>query len=227
MFVDLSHSLDETVQVYPGDPVFSCCPSLTIANDGFNVLKISIGSHSGTHVDAPFHFVEKGSTIDTIPLSAFVGNAVVVPVTDKSPKEQIEWADIAPHEDAIRRKASLPDGVFVLLHTGWSKFWKSDQYYHHPFLSREAAEKLLTLGVKLIGVDTLSPDETRLDGSAPDFGVHAVFLGGEKIIAENLTNLEQIQDGDWLVNMVPLKLSGSDGSPVRAFATRVATEAHG
>ena len=219
MFVDLSHTLDEKVQVYPGDPVFSCCPSQTITADGFNVLKISMGSHTGTHVDAPYHFVQAGATIDTMPLSAFVGNAVVIPLTHKQPREKITWEDLASHEGMIRHKASLPDGVFVLLYTGWPRYWQSDEYHHHPFLDGSAAKKLLDIGVKLIGVDTLSPDETRVDGTMPDFGVHEVMLGAGKVIAENLTNLQSIQEGDWLVTLVPLKLSGSDGSPVRAFAT--------
>ena len=219
MFVDLSHSLDEDVQVYPGDPTFSCCPSQTLPKDGFNVLQISMGSHTGTHVDAPYHFFDNGSTIDTIPLSAFVGNAVIVPLTHKLPKDVITWNDIAKYEGVIQEKAALPDGVFVLILTGWSQYWRSDKYLDHPFLDPDVAKKLLVLGVKLVGVDTLSPDETRVDGTMPDFGVHAAVLGAGMIIAENLTNLKAIQDGDWLVTLVPLKLGGSDGSPVRAFAT--------
>ncbi|KAI0359221.1 putative cyclase [Trametes cingulata] len=220
-YVDLSHSLDENVQIYPGDPAYSCCPALTIAKDGLNVHSISVGSHTGTHVDAPYHFVEDGAQIDAIPLSAFIGNAVVIDVTSKGPKGRIEWADISPYAHLVRRKAALPEGVFVLLHTGWSKHWQSDTYFDHPFLTRDAAEHLVELGVKLIGVDTLSPDETRVDGSTPDFGVHEVVLGAGALLAENLTNLEAIQAEHWRVSAVPLKLKGCDGSPVRAFAQRV------
>ncbi|CDO72613.1 hypothetical protein BN946_scf184985.g32 [Trametes cinnabarina] len=217
-FVDLSHTLDENVQVYPGDPTFSCCPVLNIKQDGWNVHNISMGTHTGTHVDAPYHFLAKGARIDDLPLSTFVGNVVVVDVTRKNAKEVITWEDISPHSDVIQRKAAQKHGVFVFLRTDWSQYWKSDAYLEHPFLARDAAQRLIDLGVKLIGVDALSPDETRVDGSTPDFGVHAVVLGAGAVLAENLTNLAEIQTGEWLVSLAPLKLKGCDGSPVRAFA---------
>ena len=94
---------------------------------------------------------------------------------------------------------------------------RTPEYLAHTIAAARAEN--YALGVKLVGVDTLSPDETRVDGTMPDFGVHAAVLGAGMIIAENLTNLKAIQDGDWLVTLVPLKLGGSDGSPVRAFAT--------
>ncbi|KAJ3001039.1 hypothetical protein NUW54_g6691 [Trametes sanguinea] len=219
-YVDLSHTLDEDVQIYPGDPAFSCCPVLTVEKDGLNVHSISMGSHTGTHVDAPYHFFASGAQIDAMPLSAFIGNAVVVEVSNKKAKEMITCEDISPYSESIRRKAAQEHGVFVLLHTGWSRHWRSDLYFEHPFLTRDAAQHLIDLGVKLIGVDTLSPDETRVDGSTPDFGVHELVLGAGAVLAENLTNLGAIRTGDWCVNLIPLKLKGCDGSPVRAFAYR-------
>ncbi|KAI0753450.1 putative cyclase [Daedaleopsis nitida] len=206
-FVDLSHALDSATQVYPGDPAFSCCPTMTIPKDGMDLQTISMGSHTGTHVDAPYHIFDTGLTIDQVPLSTFVGNAVIVDVTAKLSKAKITWADISAHEAVILQKASLDE----------------DEYHHHPFLEPDAAKGLLELGVKLIGIDTLSPDETRVDGSMPDFRVHEVVLGAGAILAENLTNLEAIQTGDWLVTLMPLKLGGCDGSPVRAFACKKET----
>ncbi|KAI0740671.1 putative cyclase [Earliella scabrosa] len=219
-YVDLSHVLDSHTQIYPGDPAFSCCPVQTIPADGMNLQSISMSSHTGTHIDAPYHFFDAGLTVEQIPLNTFIGNVAVVDVVGKGAKSKISWADMSSHAETIRRKALLEHGVFVFLRTGWSKHWGSDEYYHHPYLEPDAAKKLLELGVKVIGVDTLSPDETRLDGSTPDFGVHEVVLGAGAILAENLTNLEAIQTGDWLVHLVPLKLAGSDGSPVRAYACR-------
>lgn len=218
---DLSHALDETAQVYPGDPHFRCCPILTIPKDGMNVQSISMGSHTGTHIDAPYHFLQDGAPVDKIPLSTFVSNCVVVDLTGKPSKYRITWSDLSPHQDTISHKASLDDGVSVLLHTGWSVHWKSNEYFEHPYLDTEAARKLVELGVKVIGVDTMSPDETRTDGSVSSFGVHETVLGAGVILAENLTNLKAIQSGDWVVYLVPLKLVGCDGSPVRAFARRI------
>ncbi|KAI0628354.1 putative cyclase [Trametes polyzona] len=223
-YVDLSQPLDENVQIYPGDPAFSCCPVQTIEKDGINLHQISLGSHTGTHVDAPYHFVQDGARIDTIPLASFVGNAVIIDVTSKNARETINWADISSYEDTIRRKAAQPHGVFVLLNTGWSRHWQSDMYFEHPFLAGDACQRLVDLGVKLVGVDTLSPDETRVDGSMPDFDAHHIVLGAGVLIAENLTNLEAIRSGDWLVSLAPLKLKGCDGSPVRAFAWRTGHE---
>ncbi|OBZ69716.1 Kynurenine formamidase [Grifola frondosa] len=214
--VDLSHTLDSNVQVYPGDPIsFSCCPTLTIAEHGCNVSSISMGSHIGTHVDAPYHFFEHGAAIDKVSLNTFVGPAVVVDLTAKGPRDMISWADIASHEDELLRRG--PE-VILLLRMGWSKFWQTKQYMDHPFLARDAAQKVINLGVKAIGVDTFSPDETRVDETTPDFGVHQIVLGAGAVIAENLTNLEAIQEGEWVVSLVPLKLSGGDGSPIRACA---------
>lgn len=217
-YVDLSHTLNADVQAYPGDPEFSCCPVQTIPKDGNSVHGISMGTHTGTHVDAPSHFVEDGYPIDQLPLSTFIGHVVVVDVRHKSAKDRIAWSDISGYEKIIRRKAAFEHGVFVFLHTGWSKYWKSETYYDHPFLDAEVAKGLLELGAKVIGVDTLSPDETRVDGSTPDFAVHDVVLGAGAVIAENLINLAALEKGDWLVSLVPLKLGGLDGSPVRAFA---------
>ncbi|KAI0667108.1 putative cyclase [Trametes maxima] len=219
-YVDLTYVVDENVQVYPGDPAFSCCPILTIPKDGQTVHSIAMGSHTGTHVDAPYHFIQDGATVDTVPLSSFIAHAVVIDVTGKQPKECITWTDLLPHAKLIRRKATFPHGAVVLLHTGWSRHWQSSAYFEHPFLTRDAAERLITLGVKAIGVDTLSPDETCVDGTTPDFGVHDTVLGAGALIVENLTNIASIASGDWLVNFVPLKLKGLDGSPVRAFAWR-------
>ncbi|OCH93484.1 putative cyclase [Obba rivulosa] len=220
-YVDLTHLLDDNVQIYPGDPKYSCCPALTISNDGLNVQTISMGSHTGTHVDAPYHFFEDGIRVDELPISTFVARVLVVDLTSKQAKERISWADLAQVEDEMRRLASTKEGVALLLRTGWSRHWGSPTYFDHPFLERDAAEKIIQAGVRILGVDTLSPDETRTDGSTPDFGVHEIVLGAGAVIAENLNGLEVVCEGEWVVYLVPLKLAGGDGSPVRAFASRV------
>ena len=98
-------------------------------------------------------------------------------------------------------------------------------YFAHPYLLPEVADALLARGVSLVGTDTLSPDETPAEGAegAHAFKFHEIFLGSGGVIAENLTNLEaliaaQRSGGWWIVNLVPLRLDGADGSPVRAFA---------
>ena len=221
-YVDLSHTLDEKTQVYPGDPSFRCCPLLTIDHDGNNVASISMGSHTGTHVDAPYHFVQEGKRIDEVALSQFIGTTVVVDLSSKTPRERITWCDLAPYAETLKRHVSEnATGVILLIRTDWSKHWGSDMYFEHPYLAREAAEGIVAIGVRTFGTDTLSPDETYVDPEVEsDFAAHQVILGAGGVIAENLTNLQAIQDGEWIVSLVPLKIGGCDGSPVRAFASR-------
>ncbi|CAL1712020.1 unnamed protein product [Somion occarium] len=222
--VDLTHTLDENIQIYPGDPQFSCCPALTVENDGWNVQSISLGSHTGTHIDAPYHILKDGQTIETIPISRFIGPCIVIDVTGKQPRERIHWEALASYEFKMRRGA--PHGAVVLLRTDWSKYWGNPRYFDHPFLDREAAQKILDTGINVIGIDTLSPDETHVDDKHDcniDVGVHQTVLGAGGLIAENLTNLDIIQEGSWTINLVPLKLHHCDGSPIRAFASRNVT----
>ena len=216
-FIDLTHPLiDSAVQLYPGDPPYTCRPHATVVKDGYSVHEISLSSHTGTHIDAPSHFIAEGKTIDQIPLSTLMGPAVVVNLTHKqlSQRQMIEWNDI--QEYALQMK----EGVILLLYTGWSQYWGTPKYYEHPYLSREAAKRVLDSGVRVIGVDTLNPDETSYNGidNSHGFGVHEEILGAGGIIAENLTNLQALGDGPNMIALIPLSLARCDGSPVRAFA---------
>ena len=223
--VDLSHDLDSSLSIYPGDPSFSSCPHLTLEADGVNVQSISLGSHAGTHVDAPYHFIADGKKIHEIPLSTFAGPAIVVDLTEDGigrelkDREEIQWEALARYEEAM---TSTKDGI-LLLRTGWSKYWGTPKYFNHPYVSCEAARRIVAAGVRLVGVDALSPDETILDEAEAatfTYPFHKIVLGAGVVIAENLTNLEAIRHGNWVVSLVPLKLIGSDGSPVRACAWR-------
>lgn len=216
VIVDLSHKLERNMTTYPGDPAFDCTSHLSIDEHGFNVRSMNIGSHTGTHVDAPYHFFANGKKIDEIPLSTFIGKALIVDLTAKGAREPIAWEDLAPYS------SEMGDGIILLICTNWSDHWNTPQYFNHPFLTRDAAEQIISTGVRVVGVDTLSPDETRLDGKLGELGfcAHDVILGSGGVIAENLTNLRAVIKKDNItVSMVPLNIGGSDGSPVRAFAT--------
>lgn len=219
--VDLSHTLDATTTVYPGDPTFSCCPALTLEKDGFNVKSLSLGTHTGTHIDAPYHVSDDGETIDNVSLSSCKGPVFVVDVTGRLPRERIMWSDIASLENDLQHAISR--GAMVLFRTGWSQHWATDAYFNHPFLDGDIARRLVEMGASLVGIDALSPDETHVEeqeGVPMDFTVHQVLLPANVIIAENLTKLDEIQLGTWTACMAPLKIAGGDGSPVRAFAWR-------
>ncbi|KAJ6491660.1 putative cyclase [Mycena vitilis] len=213
--VDLSHIMKPGMQIYPGDPTFSCTCATSVEKDGYSVRSLSMGSHTGTHVDAPSHFFAEGKSIEQIPLHTFIGRTLVIDLTNKGPREAINWVDdLAPHAP------QMGHGVILLLRTGWSQYWCTDKYLEHPFLERTAAEHIIATGVQVVGVDTLSPDETRLDGTG-SFGAHEVILGAGGIIVENLTNLHALDGANYIVNLVPLNIDGSDGSPVRAFASKI------
>lgn len=221
-FVDLTHTLDDRVPVYPGDPTFKL-EAMDI--DGINVHALSCSSHAGTHIDAPSHFFPHLETIDSLSLDTFVRPALVVDLSHKKARESITWADdLAPFESKVEK------GMALLIRTGWDQHWGSDTYFDHPWIEKDAAQELLKRGVKILGTDTMSPDQSPFVGgdkqgdAESGYGSHEVVLGAGCIIAENLTNLgalKDLHDSDptktIMVSLMPLKLSKCDGSPVRAF----------
>jgi kynurenine formamidase len=225
--IDLTQPLDKNVPVYPGDPPFSSQQSCTVDKDGYSIHALSCSSHVGTHIDAPSHFIADGATIDQFPPSAFILPALVLDVSHKKERECISWDTVEPIADRI-----CP-GTAVLFHTGWSRYWGSGagRCFDHPWLATDVAERLVALGVRLIGVDTMSPDQSPLgdgngsDDDAHDFGVHRAILGAGGLIVENLANLDVLLDAqkkeprsEVIVSVLPLRIVGCDGSPVRAVA---------
>ena len=214
--VDLSHPLDERLQVYPGDPVVSLSPAATLDRDGFNLLSVAMGSQSGTHVDAPYHFFTGGARIDELELSMFLGPAVIADVRGKPPRGRITWEDLVPYADRL-----APERILVL-HTGWSVHFGTERYFEHPSLEPDAAERVLATGVRTMVLDCPSPDPIRSDRSAPaSFPVHRLVLGAGGVIAENLTNVAAVDFADPVVSLLPLALRGADGAPVRAVALQL------
>lgn len=203
---DLSHPLHTDMPVYPGDPVVTISEATTIERDGFNVLHVHMGSQSGTHMDAPLHFLEGGAPIDAISPDTFMGRATIARVTGLGESAVIDASDIPtpPHSGAI-----------LLLHTGWSDHWGSERYFAHPYLSAAAAEKIVALGYKLVAIDALSVDQT--EGSTGDFTAHMVLLGAGIPICENLTNLAGITWDEPWVSLLPIRIQGGDGAPIRAI----------
>ena len=229
--IDLTQPLDSNIPVYPGDPPFSSQQSCTVDKDGYSIHALSCSSHVGTHIDAPSHFISDGATIDQLPPSAFIRPALVLDVSYKKERECISWDAVEPIADRIR------PGTAVLFHTGWSRYWGGGggggRCFDHPWLATDLAERLVALGVRLIGVDAMSLDQSPSpvnddgegDGSAHDFGVHRAILGAGGFIVENLTNLDALLDAqkreprsEVIVSVLPLRIVGCDGSPVRAVA---------
>ncbi len=206
--VDLSHTISPDMPVYPGTepPVFST--ACTIEDIGFMEKKITLYSHTGTHMDAPSHIIPGAKTLDQMPPDLFVGNGAVVELGVKECRT-IDIELLKPHRGRIERSE------FLLLHTGWGDLWGEEAYLKgYPVLSHDAAEWLADFPLKGIGADTISADEVE----SATFPIHTILLEREIVVIENLTNLRALSDNEFVFCCFPLKIENADGSPVRAVA---------
>jgi kynurenine formamidase len=214
--VDLSREIDGNTVVYPGDPVPHLEQHSTVADDGFNLMSVQMGSQSGTHVDAPYHFDDNTLRINEIPLNRFVGRGVVVDCTGVGARERITLGSVGTQLDGVR------PGDIVLFHTGWARHYQSPQYFDNPFLDSELVSWLLSRGVLTFGLDALNIDETPTDENPGEgFPAHHLIAEAGGVICENLCNLESITFADPFISILPLKFIGIDGAPVRAVALEV------
>ncbi|KAI0667107.1 putative cyclase [Trametes maxima] len=216
--VDLTHALAPgQVPACPGHPCYNASLNFSLANGDFaNVHTLTLGTHTGTHLDAPYHFFNNGTTVDRLdPALLAAAPAVIVDLRAKGAHDLIDWSDLTDAAEEVRRRAAK---VFLLC-TGWSERWNTAEYSRHPYVDADAARRLLDLGVRVLGLDTLSPDKVTPEEECAD--VHRVVLGNGGVIVENLTNLDMVLERGWknlTVSLLPLSLAGCDGSPVRAVA---------
>ena len=205
-FVDLSWPLSPDTRPWPGDPYFEREQLPLSETAWFAVSRISMGSHTGTHVDAPKHaFPEKGASIDAMPPECFYGPAAILRIPCL-PAMEIGINDLIPFEKTI---ASTPR---IIIATGWSALFGTERYFvDPPSLTPEAAKYLAEKKIVLLGVDTPSPSMERLRET------HEILLGAEIAILENLTNLRDCPDS-FTLSAFPLPIAGCDASPVRAIA---------
>lgn len=211
--IDLSLPLHDGTQVYPGDPPVRLTVAATIADAGFNLLAVRMGSQSGTNVDAPRHFRDDGIPIDQVPLERCIGPGVLIDVRGKAARDRITLDDLADVIDQVSA-ASI-----VVFHTGWPRYYGTPGYFDHPFLDAEACRALLERGVRTFCLDAQNIDETPDDTHPGEgFPVHHLIAAAGGIIVENLQRLERIDFGDPLISVLPLRLVDADGAPARAVA---------
>jgi kynurenine formamidase len=207
--IDLSHTMKSGMPVYPGDDAPTIQKVLTHEEDGAQVTRLNISSHTGTHLDTPRHFVAAGATADTMALENFTGKGIVIDCREFEQHQQIPLSHIMVY------KKQLKNADFALIYTGWDKHWGKPIYFDHfPFLSVDAAEFLVGTQIKGIGLDFPSID--GIDSS--NFPNHQLVLGTGLVIIENLTNLGALIDKSFQFAAFPLKIIEGDGSPVRALA---------
>jgi len=211
---DLSQPLDGEGTVYPGDPDVSISSHATHERDGYRVTELALGSHSGTHVDAPSHLLPDGPDLDEFDPSTFAFDAARIDCTDADAREPIG-------RDAVA--AAPPDADLLVVRTGWSEHWGTDRYLDHPYLSPDAAAWLAERGLH-VGVDTPNVDPTppidaeRRSNDEPEgFPAHRALLGSDLVIVENLTALGAPPERFELC-AYPLPVSDADGAPARAVA---------
>ena len=206
---DLTHYISPDMPVFPGTEPPEFKKANTLEENGFIEAKITMYSHTGTHIDAPAHLFKDGRTLDQYPIEHFIGNAAVLDFSRQEIK-QIEVGDLQPF------KLLLSNNVeFVILRTGWSQYWGNPQYFDgFPYLTNEAATWLTQFHLKGIGIDAISID--AMDSMA--FSVHKIFMQRNILIVENLANLASLDSKQFLFSVMPLKTKYADGSPARAIA---------
>lgn len=206
--IDLTIPISDKTPIYPGDPTPSITRIKNFDPDGYHLSLLKMGAHTGTHVDAPYHFFEDGKKISEIPLQQFMGRGILFDVRGKEKARAITLEDV---KEKIEK--SSEDDIALFL-TGWSEHLGTDLYFEHPYLDSALIQDLLGRGIKTFFIDALSIDPP--DGSS--FAGHDAILGANGVIGENLTNLEKIDFVNPLIVALPLKIDDCDGSPVRAVA---------
>jgi arylformamidase len=197
---------DVTVPLVPGLPVFPGDPPLAIeavqraGEAPYGLARLNLTTHSGTHVDAPAHFVAGGTTVDALPLEILLGKTRVVEILGR---ERVERADL----EAL----DLRDDLRVLLKTRMSgQLLKAGYQEDHVYLTGDAAHYLAQAGLKLVGFDYLSIDRFG-DSSYP---AHHALLGAGVVVVEGL-DLSEVEPGEYDMTCLPLRVGGGDGAPAR------------
>lgn len=216
---DLTHALEGGMPVYPGDPPVEIEPTATVESDGYRTARLALPSHAGTHVDAPSHLLADGRTIDDVSPETFRFSATVADLRPLEPRAAIgvdALATAAERDDG----GSLGESDIVVVRTGWERRWGADRYLDHPYLSVDAAERIVDAGCHL-AVDTPNPDPTptaRARNDEPDgFPAHDALFDADRVIVENLRGLDRAPDS-FELHAYPLPIADGDGSPVRAVA---------
>jgi len=209
--IDLTMTLSSELPSFPGSPQPHFIPWSKIAKEGYNLELIFLSTHSGTHLDAPYHFVNNGTKINQIPLRRLICNAILIRLI-KQKNELITKSEIVKFE---RKFGKIPKGSAVVFLTRWEKYLTKKFFFkNNPGLTNSAALYLQSRKVNLVGIDAPSIDP----GNKNNFSVHKIFAKNNILIAENLCNLEKIPSIHFKLMIIPLKLKNSTGSPVRAIA---------
>lgn len=200
-YYDVTMELKNSMAIFEGDPEFKMENLYNIKEHGYNVSSIALGTHTGTHIDAPRHFFEDGNSVDSIAIEMFIGNAKVFFID----KDSIDYDDI--------KDLNIEKHDKILFKTPNSRFI-DDCEFHKDFtaLTKEAAEFLVKQEIDMVGIDYMSIESFYSE----DGEVHEILLANEVVIIECL-DLREVEEGQYEIIALPLKIKDGDGSPVRVI----------
>jgi|TARA_B110000967_G_C18900699_1_gene574738 arylformamidase len=213
--VDLSMVLEEGMISFPHPwhPIVEIVQLGRHAVEGRETRKIIMGTHTGTHIDAPRHFIPDAPTVDEIPLEQINGLASVLDLTNFGPGDEVNVSDL---DNALGDRSAER----VLLRFDWERMIGSLDYYNKsPYLSENAAIWLIDKGCRLLGMDTPMPDNPANGrGCTKDSPNHKILLGGGAILVEYMINLASLDKDIVHIIVAPIKVKDGDGAPARVFA---------
>ncbi|WP_396612225.1 cyclase family protein [Haloferax sp. S1W] len=203
--VDLTRLVESGMPTYPGDPPVSVESHAEFDTDGYRVSRLELGTHAGTHVDAPAHTEPDGRTLDAYSVADLRFTAQIVDCRDVGAGGLVT-PDSIPNE--------LADSTdFLVFQTGWEAEWGTERMTDHPALAPETGQWCADRGIS-VGIDALSPDLTGGDGVP----VHHVLLGSRQLIVENLCGLDALPESRAFdLFVMPLRVD-ADGAPARVVA---------
>jgi arylformamidase len=212
--VDLTHELHNGMPIYPGDPSPSFVSYSTIKKNGVNLTKLTLGSHTGTHIDAPRHFIPDGIGVDQISPNKLIGEAYVADMSSKPIGSGITDVDL---RQSLEAKVAEDD--IVVIYTGCSEHWDDESMRrNYTYLTGDAAEYLVSKKIRAVGIDFLSVE--KFNASPPV--AHKSLLGNGIFIIESLSSATKQFAGKRILLMcLPIKLQNGDGAPSRIIAVPI------
>jgi kynurenine formamidase len=214
--VDLSHTLTPSMPTWNGSCGFNYDIKLDyegcLTSVKFRVQQLKLHAGIGTHIDAPAHCVPGGISVADLDLNTLIAPCVVIDISDRAHADYIlSPADIELFESA---HGAIPPECFVIIHTGWERFWDDSKQYRNdmrfPSISKEAAEILMARNIVGVGIDTLSPDLPT-----SNYPVHQLLLGSGKYIIENIKGANQLPPTGSYTFALPIKVQEGAEAPIR------------
>lgn len=208
-WIDISFPYYEQMAIYPGNPPYLCEVVQNMSRgDSVTVSQIQMGTHTGTHIDAPLHVFENGKSVDQIPVDRMNGRARLL---DVSGAEQIGV-------EQLKDVKLCADDIVLLKTDNTERFQGVHVLSDYTTLTYDAAEYLVDIGIKMVGIDYMTierPRGKRIEGKS----IHRILLGADVVIAEGL-DLHEIDAGVYELFCFPLKLQRADGAPVRMMVKK-------